>query len=195
MSQKLYVVEDSSCTAVSTPREHTVIVNDQPVPVTFVYGQRTELEYDVAMKFASVEGFTVSDLEGREVTVPKVVANTIKQLQVAPDEVIAKYTELSLEALQVRAAASPDGEKFVGVDQPEILIDFLMNGLTVDDEENLIDDDLDEGDGTDELPPPPALPPEGPVAGSTPEENIPAEPPFDPNGVDAPVETKEEGKE
>lgn len=144
-------VIDSSVTLDNPKRVHQIILNGEVTDVIFNYGEDKFLPESVAMKF-SKEGFRIVHPENdAEVEIPREIP-VGAPVQLRPDEVIARYTELSFEALRTRAVILPGGEKFIqeGVNIQD-MIDFLMGKEpTIDGEEELGELEDEEGDLTDE---------------------------------------------
>jgi len=141
-NQEFLIVEDTSCTDTSGDRIHTIIHNGEEKPITFKYGETVTLPRDIAMKFHK-DGFKIKDISGdNEIALPKAVDNVI----LGPDQVIAVYDELTVEALQIRAASQTHGEDYLDSTDRHLLTSFLKGEITrtVDDEEELIDGDDDE---------------------------------------------------
>lgn len=188
--QKKVQVIDLSCTAENDHRKHEVIVNGDIVSVDFYHGQPTILSYEIGMKFVK-PGFKVLE-NGVEYELPaeKPVGGA---LQLQPDEVVAKYTELTLSALQIRAAGRVGGEVFLSSNDESEIISFLKGekGASfaadfVDDEENLLDDEDDEDSVESQEAARAAI-----EASRASEPSDPAaleEKPFDVNGIDTPTE-------
>jgi len=132
-------------------RTHQVIINGEVSDVVFKYGEDKFLPESVAMKF-SKEGFRIVHIEDdAEIYIPREIP-VGAPVQLRPDEVIARYTELTFDALRTRAVILPGGEKFIqdGV-QSQDIIDFLIGGEPViDGEEELGELEDEEGDDLDE---------------------------------------------
>lgn len=139
-------VIDSSVTLDNPKRIHQIIINDEIIDVVFVYGEDKFLPESVAMKF-SKEGFRIVHPENdAEVEIPREIP-VGAPVQLRPDEVIARYTDLSFEALRTRAVILPGGEKFIqdGV-QSQDIINFLMGKEpTIDEEDDL--GEMEDADG------------------------------------------------
>lgn len=155
-NQKLFKVIDSSLTLDSPKRTHQIIIDGEIVDVVFEYGTDKILPEAVAMKFAK-DGFRIVHFEcGTEVYIPH--DNPIgAPVKLGDDEVIARYTELTFEAIRTRAVILPGGEKFVKEDaEIKDMIDFLMKkpldvvDVVIDEEEELGELDNQEGDVLDE---------------------------------------------
>lgn len=124
--EKLFRVTDSSATAEHPVRNHEVMVDGQVRQVEFKYGEPTVLSMDVAMKFKK-DGFKIADFDGREVK-PNAVTDETVRIRIGDDEVVAKYEELSIDALQMRAVVLPGGERFLqGPVEKDAVIAFLKN--------------------------------------------------------------------
>jgi len=152
--EKFLKVIDSSLTLENSKRIHQVIINGEITDVVFVYGEDKFLPESVAMKF-SKEGFKIVHPENdSEVEIPREIP-VGAPVQLRPDEVIARYNELSFDALRTRAVILPGGEKFIqeGVEAQE-MIDFLMglgdNTPMPSNDEELGEIEDEEGDITDE---------------------------------------------
>lgn len=123
------IVIDSSCTPESPVREHTMRMPDGTFEkVVFRYGIQTILDYALGVKF-NQEGFIVLDAETQlRLRTPPKTDGTVR-MKIAPDEVVAKYDELSDAALRMRAATTPGGEEFIIGDHldRDAVIAFLIN--------------------------------------------------------------------
>ena len=152
--EKFLKVIDSSLTLNNAKRIHQVIINDEITDIVFEYGKDKILPESVAMKF-SKEGFRIVHLESdAEVLIPRETP-VGAPVQLMPDEVIARFTELSFDALRTRCVILPGGEKFVqeGVEIQE-MVDFLMGKAPVAesaDDEELGELEHEEGDDLDEI--------------------------------------------
>lgn len=120
---KKLVVRDKSLIYQDQVRIHEVSVNGHLIPIRFTYGQPTVVPYEVGMKFVG-KGFMVQDAEGRDIHAP-VVAPAEAEIVLGADEVIAKYYELTDEALSVRCVLTRGGEKFFDGGDRQKMIDFL----------------------------------------------------------------------
>lgn len=121
-------VVDSSVTAESPERTHEVNIDGEVTSVTFKRGEETIVPFKVGIKFMQ-EGFKVfKPGTDTELMVPPKTDQTIRN-RISEDEVVAKYDELTVGALKVRAAAKPGGEKFlVGEVDKADMINFLKDG-------------------------------------------------------------------
>lgn len=149
--EKLLKVIDSSLTLGNQKRIHQIIINNEVTDIVFVYGEDKFLPESVAMKF-SKEGFRIVHPEDdSEVSIPREIPFGAP-VQLKADEVIARYSELTFDALRTRAVILPGGEKFIqeGVEIQD-MIDFLTGKEeTIDSEEELGELEDEESDLTDE---------------------------------------------
>lgn len=155
-NQRYLRVHDTSCTAEAPVRTHDIIVHGQVISVTFKHGEETVLPFEQGVKFMQ-DGFKVEEVDGSSVVLPTIASDAVNAT-LAPDECVAKYVELTLSSLRIRAAQKPGGEVYLnaGEETRDDIIAFLIGkapeGFTeaesefVDGEENLLDDD-DEANG------------------------------------------------
>lgn len=156
MDEKMFIVRDSSATQEAGERCHVINFNGEFIEVKFRFGQDTVLPEAKAMKFLQ-PGFDVFEVgSGYSVTAPPSTPYGAPP-SLAPDEVIAKFEELSTEALRTRCAIRPSGESLLSDDvSRETMIEFL-SGLVagvgipqdsdlLDEENGDIEDDEDEYD-------------------------------------------------
>ena len=136
-------VVDSSVTAEHPQRVHDVVVDGNIQRVVFNLGEEMLLPYAVGVKFMQ-EGFRVFEPgTNTEIIAPPKTDETIRT-RIGPDEVVAKYTELTDAALRMRAASLVDGERFISakVDQAEIIAFLKSNAVgTPEEDEDLIDEE------------------------------------------------------
>lgn len=120
---KMYEVVDSSCTSQYPSRIHDINIEGKIKQVKFAYGDKTLLPFAEAMKFQR-DGFEVLDDKGA--AMPR-AADTPMEIAVrlAPDQVIARLSELTADALYARAVTLPGGEKFKANTSKDTLIGFL----------------------------------------------------------------------
>ena len=149
--EKVLKVIDSSLTLEHPKRIHQLIINGEITDIVFNYGEDKFLPESVAMKFAK-EGFRIVHPDSEaEVEIPREIPYGAP-VQLHPDEVIAKFTELTFEALRTRAVILPGGEKFVkeGYDSQDIIAFLMGTEPTIDGDEELGELEDEEGDDTDE---------------------------------------------
>lgn len=140
---KALLVNDLSVNETSGPRTHVIVVGGQEIEVKFELGKQTILPFEQGAKFMGKEGFVVREVDGNELKIPAVPSDSVAA-QIGPDECVAKYDELTFNALKVRAAQKQDGEIFLEAEQEDrdSVIAFLIGDdlvPVVDEEEDLID--------------------------------------------------------
>jgi hypothetical protein len=124
--EKFLRVIDTSCTEVSGDRKHAVFLNGELVEVVFKYGKENILPLELALKFVQT-GFEVQELaDGYKITIPAIPTDNVAA-QLANDECVAKFTELTLQSLKVRAAQRKGGEMFLNLEDADkpLIISFL----------------------------------------------------------------------
>lgn len=159
-ADKKVLVIDHSVTELVPERIHQIPVDGEIVEVKFNHDVDTVLPFGLGVKFLK-DGFTVKELDGtEELRLPPVPSDSIAQ-QLASDECVAKYSELTLEALKLRAAQKAGGEIYLDADEDErdnmisllsgelpvlddIVIDESFDGLDVDPEAEEIEDPADD---------------------------------------------------
>ncbi len=148
---KFLEVIDSSTTETHRERTHDIIVNGEVIPITFVFGKRTILPFEQGIKFMK-DGFEVKEVDGDSLELPAVASENV-QFQLKKDECVAKYTELTLSALKLRAAKKNGGEMYLDAtdEDREDIISFITGEElhTVIDKEP--DDEIDIEDGTNNI--------------------------------------------
>lgn len=125
---KMLEVYDTSANHECPVRQHDVKINGEILSITFEAGKRTLMPRDVGLKFMK-PGFRVYEKDSTvELTRPPVTDETVKN-RIAVDEVVAKYEELTGDALKMRAAVFPGGEAYIAGNVARAdLIDFLKRG-------------------------------------------------------------------
>lgn len=117
---ELFDVYDTS--AVTGPRVHDILFEGQVEQITFEPHKPTKMTRERALKF-NKDGFTVKDPSGN-VFKPVVDEDALLRERLKPDEVIARYDELSADALRARAVVLVGGEKMADATRDE-LVAFL----------------------------------------------------------------------
>lgn len=152
--KKLAVI-DTSATADCPVRVHDMMVNGEWKRIEFNFGKPTVLDYAVAMKF-NLPGFIVRDADENEIAPPPVTSDAVA-FQLAPDEIVARYDELTNEALVMRCVVKHGGERFVsgegtrkemigfllGVDMPETITETVPEADEADEDDEGEEIDLD----------------------------------------------------
>lgn len=115
---------------VSGARRHEQLVDGAVKVFSFEHAVPTKLPFAIAMKFLKTEGFVLTDENGKPIEFERVpdqpnAANSA-QFKLAGNQVVARYDELSQEALLIRAAQLPGGEVFKKNAKRAEIIDFLI---------------------------------------------------------------------
>lgn len=123
---KMFKVTDTSATAAFPNRTHEIILNGEVKSIKFQYGEPTSLPFEEAAKFQKSEGFIVTNDDGdvmvKPSDVPPAVMHTMKT-----NECVARFDELTKDALYIRAVMLPGGEMFKGNSSKDELIAFLVD--------------------------------------------------------------------
>jgi len=152
---KFVRVIDSSCTHDYPERTHTINVRGEKIAVVFKFGEEKILPFEQGAKFTGIEGFRVEAVDGHSIDIPAVPTDSVAA-QLARDECVAKFKELTLPSLKVRAAQKQGGEIYLDADDDSRaeIIAFIMGEPPADtgtgkDEDGFVDgeDDLLEDDG------------------------------------------------
>lgn len=146
MTEKFYIVKDSSIREDAQERTHVILIDGTFKEIKFKFGEDTVLPEREAMKFL-LDGFTVIGTDNVPFTNPE-NPPIGSPIILKSDEVVAKYSELMTESLVIRAAVKPNGEQFLGDDvSREALIAFL-SGVYLEQEANeeLVIEEDDDGE-------------------------------------------------
>lgn len=143
-----FLVIDSSVNEDNPVREHEIIVKGQIIPVVFRLGEPKILPFEHAMKFMK-DGFTVKEVNGSDINLPAVPTDSVSA-QLAPDETVAKYSELTFSALKLRAAQKSDGDIYLEAKEEDRLeiISFLMGEVPAVEVDTV---EADDGDRSEEI--------------------------------------------
>jgi hypothetical protein len=127
MSDDLFVT-DTTATVDSPTRVHEHIVAGKREKFTFGYATPVKLPRAVAMKFAKTESFIVEDADGNRVQpiVTQPFINGVKSVDLALDQCIANFSELTDEALLIRCQQSNGGEVITRDNSRSQRIEFLV---------------------------------------------------------------------
>jgi hypothetical protein len=148
--QKFLRVIDSSVTEEYPKRVHEIVLNGTIIEVPFTLGVPTILPFEQGIKFMK-DGFKVEATDGSSLDLPVIPTDNVVA-SLAKDECVAKFSELRIGALKLRAAQRHGGEIFASCtdqDRKE-LVSFLSDSKigedetvadTVDGEDDLIDDE------------------------------------------------------
>lgn len=137
------LVVDSSVNEENPIRVHDIIIDGEIVEITFKLGEPTVLPFKQGVKFMK-DGFVVSAASGDDLNLPAVPTDNVAA-QLAADETVAKYGELTFTALKLRASQKKDGEIYLDADETDRsdIINFLI-GNAPQEEESPVEDDGDE---------------------------------------------------
>jgi hypothetical protein len=151
----LYVM-DGSATPTSGDRIHELMhAGGRLKSYTFEYGKPLHLPFALAVRFLKNEGFYRTDAAGEEIPFerapkrPEELAAGEK-LTISDDQVIARYSELTNEALTLRAAMLPASEEVVAKGPREAVIKFIVEHNIKTREQNTVHERV-----VDEFTPPP----------------------------------------
>lgn len=151
-NQKMFHVQDSSCNAEYPVRIHDININGGFERITFKYGEPTLLPYHKAVKFMQ-DGFTVIDADTSHVLANPAHTDETIRIRIGEDEIVAKYDELEVTALRLRAAVHPGGEIYVTKKATKAeLIAFLKSatapkGGDSETTDSMVDDTDEDEDG------------------------------------------------
>lgn len=148
-AEKMFLVIDSSCTAEGKPRIHDILVDGHFERIVFKYGEPTLLPYHKAVKFM-LDGFTVKDADTDSTLHNPSVTDETVRIRIGADEIVAKYEELEMTALKIRAGKMVGGEVYITKKASKAeLIAFIKaaNAPAIDEDEESLIDDSDDEDG------------------------------------------------
>lgn len=117
-------------------RVHEQIIDGRVQSVTFEHGVAKELSEVVARKFLKHEAFLLTDKDGNPVAFtrrPKQPEElgAGEQIKLNDDETIARYDELSNNALLARVLEMPGGEKFAENPSRQAMIAYIVKAKQV----------------------------------------------------------------
>jgi len=137
----LYVL-DTSAVDPEKPRQHSLLIEGKQKVFVFKAGERLEMPFQQGIKFLS-DGFIVTDEAGEEWKPLAKRGPHEPQPALRPDQVVATLSELSRDALQVRAWRLPGGEVAIKHNaSKQDVIDFLMERHTGMDAPVKVRDDM-----------------------------------------------------
>lgn len=126
--------------AIIKPRTHTfpaeMVGAHEDLSLVFEPGKWVEVPRAVAMRLASIEGFDVRDAKERALKIAPTTTRTLAAVTLASDETIAKFDELSDQALRARVVRIVGAEsiaKLTRDDFVSILVE--ASGKPVSDED------------------------------------------------------------
>lgn len=112
-------------------RTHEMLIEGRLVPFTFKYATPLKLPFAIAMKFVNIAEFVSTDENGvptpfKRTPVQPEQLQAGQRFRLADDETVARYDELTIEALLIRAAIMPGGEAIKRNSGKQAIIDFLQ---------------------------------------------------------------------
>lgn len=126
-SGDVFMVIDKLATTASGARTHTYLSPDgDEIDFTFPPRKRVAVPRRFAMQLAAIDSFDVQDKAGREVKITA-TSKTLAAVTLAPDELIARYEELTDVALYARVK-DVSGMEPKGVDRDEMILYLIENG-------------------------------------------------------------------
>lgn len=147
MSKVMWKVTDKTTSDEFKKRTQVVMLDGVETPFEFSFGKPTLMPPEAAMKFAPiVEGFDVIDENGKPVKPSNAALKPAAEV-LGDSEVVADLSELTNEALAMRASPKKGGEKFSKDKNPDRLemIEFLTKSSKLKEAKPTVADD-------DELP-------------------------------------------
>jgi len=128
-SEPMWKVIDKNTKMGEPARFHDCVVDGRIVSYGFEANKGTEMLEAHARKFVPNDSFEVTDDTGRIVTASIPVLKGFsadRESILEDDECVAKFDELTVDALYERAAPLPGGEKIKKNAKKDDLIDFLL---------------------------------------------------------------------
>jgi hypothetical protein len=116
-------VLDTTATQQYPERTHELRIGDEIKQYTFKTGQKLALPAAIAMRFLKEPSFIVTDQDGKRITPPPVEPEN--PLALGRGETIARFDELSADALMIRCKAEPGGDMFKRNTGRQPMIQFL----------------------------------------------------------------------
>lgn len=125
------LVEDQTATLNYPERTHEIVYDGKVKAFTFKYGEKQKMPVDLALKFLKHDAFVVTDPDTGNRYEPTPAAPDMGLgVKLQPGECVARYDELSLESLIVRAKQLPGGEKLNRNLGKQAVIDFILKQET-----------------------------------------------------------------
>lgn len=153
-------VLDTTATQESGSRTHDMLVDGRAVPVKFDYGVPKELPFGVAMRFLKTPEFQLTDKDGKprdfqRVPIQPDELGAGERFRLAEDETVAKYNELTVDALVMRAVLLPGGEKMSKRFGKDAIVEFIQTATAERRKANTVneanpDEFLPEADASDD---------------------------------------------
>lgn len=129
--QKLYTVTDTLCHELGKDRQHELTDPETNKIKRFKFNpdNPTPMPRWAAMKFAMISGFEVIDANGTKFVAPP--ESEAQTLTLAPDELVARYDELTAEALFARCATYGEACSLKKSASKNDMIGFLLSQKAV----------------------------------------------------------------
>jgi len=122
---KTLFVEDLTCSAKHPVRSHEIPQPNGTVTIhELKYGEKTEMPYADAVQFLKDEAYRVTDAEDERIQPTPPRPATTEKIVLANDQCIARYSELTKDALAVRVAQVPGGHELEKATKPD-MVKFL----------------------------------------------------------------------
>lgn len=119
-------VQDTTATAVSGMRTHDILCDGRVFQYSFKPGEALEMPPAHAWKFVPIDSFIVTDEKDNRIRQTIPITKGVETGQLKDDECIARYEELTIEALLSRAVPLPGGERMGRQSGKEGLAAFLI---------------------------------------------------------------------
>ena len=122
------MVKDLTATADNPSRTHELIIGGRIEKFIFAYGEYLVLPFNTAIRFSQNPGFVVEHKDGRSFEAPPSDVDERSEtpkIELADDEVIARFDELTKPALVLRAQLLPGGEDITDRIGKGDVIEFL----------------------------------------------------------------------
>lgn len=120
-------VQDLNCSPRYPQRQHEIPMAGGHIElIDFKHGQKVKLPFGVAMRFTRDPSFRITDKEGNIFDPAPKLVDTSLPLQIAVNECVAEFRDLTQEALLRRAVVEIGGEKMTGRTPKKDIIAFLI---------------------------------------------------------------------
>lgn len=138
-----YIVVDTGVTPDHPHRTHELVVNNKRQKFVFQHGVDNILPKEIALRFLSVEGFSVYTMDGKLIEPAPKAPDHLKSA-LPPEFCVAKLSELKKEALLQRAVPLPGGDIFTSDSSSAEMAAFIEK-YNISQRPNGRDKDEDEG--------------------------------------------------
>jgi hypothetical protein len=156
-------VLDTTATHDGPPREHAMTLEGGITRnYRFTAGKPTELPWEIALKFLKHDAFRLTDADGNLIPwrgTPRQPEDLAagERFHLADDEVVARYDELTTQALQMRCAQMPSGESIARARDRDAMIAFIVERTM----KRRLENSMQENTDPDSFMPPPESDDEG----------------------------------